>query len=157
MKKLCVVFLLFSSIAYASDGEKFTVEQINQINAGLSQLNCANKIIKDGAKETQVCDNYKWSPGISWLIATNQRKVQEIITQYNKIRNQAIANLPRKPDGTPTDESAAKFAVHDRELLDEKVSIELSHFNKTELDPMNLPPAVIAALMLIIDGGTDAK
>jgi len=130
---------------------KLTVEQVLQINAGLSQLNCGNKIIKDGAKETLVCEPYKWSAGVNWLIATNQRKTTEIAAQYGKVRNQAIANLPHKPDGSLTDEAAVKFTVQDREQLDVKTEISLDHFKRADLEPMNLPPSVIAALLPIID------
>lgn len=143
--------ILASSPTLAADPQKFTLEQVMQISVGLSQLNCGNRIIKDGAKETQVCDNYKWSAGLTWLIATNQRKTQDVVAQYSKVRNQAVANLVRKPDGTVTDEAAAKFAVQEREFLDETVSVELDHFKKSDLEPMNLQPSVIAALILIID------
>lgn len=148
---LVATCLVLSASSVFAEEQKITVEQVVQINAGLGQLNCGSKIIKDGAKETQVCDNYKWSPGLNWMIATNQRKAQDIVAQYNKVRNQAINNLARKADGTPTDEAAAKFAVQDREYLDEKVSVEFERFKKTDLEPMNLPPSVLSVLMLIID------
>jgi hypothetical protein len=155
MKKLFVLALLLASSASALAGDnepsKFTVEQVLQINAGLSQLNCGNKTIKDGAKETQICEAYKWSPGLTWMIATDQRKTLEIAAQYNKGRNQALASLVRKADGNPTEEAAAKFAVADRDALDVKFEIALDHFKRADLEPMNLPPSVITALLPIID------
>ncbi len=114
-------------------------------------MNCGNKIIKDGTKETQVCDSYKWSTGLAWQIASNQRKTLDIVNQYNKVRNQLIAALPRKNDGEPTSEASAKFTVQDRELQEQTTDVALDHFKRSDLEPMSLPPSVISALWPIID------
>lgn len=137
--------------APAADDKRLSVEDVVWINSALSQLNCGGKVIKDGTKETFICEPYKWSPGINWMIATNLRKAQEIATQYNRLRGQAVANLTRKPDGTPADDAQAKFAVDDRKMLDDKITIDLGRFKRGDLEPMNLPPSVIAGLLPIID------
>jgi hypothetical protein len=151
LKYLTVITALIFSPAWAADAEKLTVEQVLQINLALSQMNCGNKIIKDGGKESFVCEPYKWSTGLSWQIAGNQHKVLDTAAQYNKLRNQVIASLARKPDGEPTSEAAAKFAIQDREFQEQKVDIALDHFRRSDLEPMNLPPAVLSALWPIID------
>lgn len=155
MKKLCILAsFLLATPAFAADEQKLTVEQVIRINTALLSMNCGDRVIKDGAKESMICDPYKWSPGLNWLIATNQSKTQEIATRYGKLRNQAVAKVVRKPDGNPTEEAAAKFAVEDQEQLDIKIDIALWHFRGTDLEPMNLPPKVISGLLPIIDSET---
>lgn len=153
LKALAIALTIIATPAFAQQppSAEMTIEQVMQINAGLSQLNCVQRVIKDGAKETLVCDPYKWGIGASWLIASNLRRTQEIASQYTKLRNQALANLARKPDGDATNEAAAKFAVDDRGYLDVKVSIVLDHFKRSDLEPMNLPPSVITLLLPIIE------
>lgn len=156
MKRILIATLLGLALATtASAGDapapKLTVEQAVTINAALAQLNCGNKVIKDGTKETLVCEPYKWTPGMLWLIAGDAEKLKGLVTQYTTARNQMIASLARKPDGTPTEDAAAKFTALDREWLDKPADVTLDHFKRSDLEPMGLQPAIVSALMPIID------
>lgn len=153
MKLIVILALaLYSLPSLAAEApEKMTVEQVILINGALAQLNCAPKILHDGAKESSACEPFKLSAGLTWQIATNQRKTQEIVTQYNRVRQQAVASAPRKADGNLTDEAAAKLLADDRAALDVKLDIQIDHFKRADLEPLNLQPGIVSALLPIID------
>lgn len=152
MRFLFLMGFLFCSSAFADEKPKtLTVQQVISVNVATSKMSCGDRTLKDGAKETQVCEPYKWSPGLTWQIATVQQKTQEITSRYARVRNQTLAQQPRSPDGNLTQEAAVKFTLQDSELLDAQADVDIPHFKRTDLEPMNLPPAVIAALMPIID------
>lgn len=127
-----------------------TIEQVAIANAALGQLNCGNRTVKEAGGEKQICEAYKWSTSTTWDIATLQQRFAEVVTKYNKIRSEAIANLDRKPDGAPTEKAIADFNVRDRAMLDMDANVQIIKLKRSELEAMNLQPAVVAALMPII-------
>lgn len=152
MRKIfAVICLIFAAPAFAADVRPLTVDDALNINAALSQLNCGNRIIKDGAKESFVCEPYKWSAGMAWLIAGNQDKLKRVAAQYAAVRNQVVDGLSRDKDGKVTQEAEAKFAIMDGEWRAKDAGATLDRFKRSELEPMGLPPSVLAALMPIID------
>lgn len=138
-------------IEIAKDPTKLTVGQVLQIASALSQMNCGQKVLKDGAKESMGCEPYGWSPGIAWMIAGNLHKAQEVVQRYAKVRTEVLAAVPRKADGTIAPEDDTKFGVRDSALQDQDAMITLEHFKRGDLEPMKLPPNVLAGLWAITD------
>lgn len=140
-----------SSVPKADKLNTLTVDQVVQIAQGLSQLDCASKIIKDGAKETVACEPYKWSPGMVWQIATAQRKARDVVNDFQRLKDVEITKLPRKADGSIADEVQSQFSVKMRGLLDQDAKVVFDKFKRDQLEPMNLPPSVISLLLPIIE------
>lgn len=133
------------------DTKTITISQVLQISAGLSGMSCASRVLKDAGNEKMGCDPYAWSPGMSWRISENQNKTEGVIKRYYRLRNEALAALPRLPDGKVAGDVDAKFALRDGEMLEQESGIVLDHFKRSELEPMKLPPVVLNALWPIID------
>lgn len=138
-------------IEIAKDPSKLSVGQVIQISVALSKMNCGDKILKDGSKESIACVPYEWSPGLSWMISGNLHKSQEVALRYYKLRNEALAALPRKADGTIASDVDAKFGQYDSGMQDQDSGVTLEHFRRSDLEPMKLPPSVLAGLWPIID------
>lgn len=136
-----------------------TVGEAVALAGALGQLNCAYKIIKDGAKESDVCVPYDWhalygddrAVKLPWTIATYARAVAPIADTYRQQTNEALAALPRKADGTPSDAAQAQFQIDDQARLKQPANIELGHFKRADIEPLNLQPSLISALLPIID------
>lgn len=147
------VALSLAALVSASAAEPtITVNDVILINGALNRMNCAEKVIKDGQKETFICEPYKLSAGFAWSIATNLRKTADVVTQFQKVRNEAILKLDRKSDGDPTEAARAKFSLDERAWLDAPVTdVKFDRFKKADVEPLNLAPSVISALLPIID------
>lgn len=153
------IFLVLIIVAGARSAEPMptkplTVGQIITIGNVLMRISCQDKVIKDGAKESFVCEPYsadKLKPGLSWQIAGNLSKATEITSRFQRAHNQALIGQARKPDGALTDEAQSAMAAHDAGLLEMEEKIDFERFKRAEIEPLNLPPAIISALMPIID------
>lgn len=150
MKYLFLVAALLTAPASAFAGD-LTVEQTVMIERALVQMSCASRIIKDGGNEKMVCDPIKWTPGLSWQIATVQQRIHVVTAQYNRIHDEALSHLERKPDGDFTAAAMAAFAVQDRGFLDQKADVDLPKFKRADIEDKGLQPWIIAALMPIIE------
>jgi hypothetical protein len=131
-----------------------SVRQALEVAGALGQMNCATRTIKDGAKESLICEPYptdKLKVGLAWQIAQNQAKVNAVVQTYQKERNRLLSLADRKSDGNLTDKASARFLTEDAELLDASSGVTLDRFKKVEIEPLNLQPGVIAALLPIID------
>jgi len=164
-KTLLIALLLIPALAAANDVPSpspnisvpadpktgLTIGQVRQVATGLAQLDCAPHLIKDGAKESMACVPNDWSPGISWLISGNSHKCEDVIKRYYKWRNEQIAKLPRKSDGSVTADAEASFALQDGDYLNLDSGITLQHFKKSDLEGKKIPPSVLENLWTIID------
>lgn len=128
-----------------------TIGQVLQVSTGLAGMNCASRVLKDAGNEKMGCDPYPWSVGMGWKISGNQHLTEDPIKRYYRLRNEALAALPRLPDGKVAGDVDAKFALRDGEMLEQNSGIVLDRFKRSELEPMKLPPAVLNALWSIID------
>ncbi len=131
-----------------------SVRQAIDMSGAFAQMNCATKIISDGAKQSLVCEPYstdKLKIGLAWQVAQSQAKIRQVVETYQKERNRLLSLAERKPDGNLTDKASAKFLTEDAELLDASSGVVLPHFKKSEIEPLNLQPGIIAALLPIID------
>lgn len=138
-------------VAKSDKAKALTVDEVLLIAQGLSQLDCGNKAVKDGTKESVICEPYKWPMAMVWQIATAQRQAREVVTEFNRLRDVEVSKLPRKADGTISDEAQAQFAVKMRSLLDAAARTHIDKFKRSELEPMSLPPSVISLLLPIIE------
>lgn len=148
------VWWSLAGFAQAQTAGDLTVDQVIRIHAAVQQMNCRGTVIKDGAKESFACVPYSsdvLKPGLVWLIADVQTKAAMVRVQHDRALAIMRASLARRPDGNPTDEAAAKFEVQLNELLEKPAGVTLPHFKRAELEPLNLAPAVISALMPIVD------
>ncbi len=130
---------------------KMPVDQIVQIAVGLSQMQCGNKLVRESGGEKIVCKPYDWSAAMAWQIARNLKKARDVALDYDRMAEQARANAQRDKDGNLTDKGAADVALALRARSDAQIGIDLERFNRGDLEPMNLPPAVISALLPIIN------
>jgi hypothetical protein len=131
-----------------------SVRQVLEIAGALAQMNCASRVIKDGAKESLVCEPYptdRLKVGLAWQIAQNQAKLKQVIETYQKERNRLLSLADRKPDGNLTEKASAQFLTEDADLLDASSGIVLDRLKKDEIEKLNLQPGVIAALLPIVD------
>src|SRR4051794_6256915 len=114
MRSIIVSSLLIGlgSSALAADekpvGRTFTVNEIVAISGAVQRFNptCQNRVIKDGPKESFVCDPLpvdKQKPGIVWQLAEVQSKTAQVLMQFQLSHNRIVATLPRKADGNLTE------------------------------------------------------
>jgi hypothetical protein len=153
MLKYLLPLCLLVTIAHADDAAKpktLTVRDAVQISNGLANMSCASRVLKDAGNEKMGCDPYQWSPGMSWRISDYQHRVEDVARRYYRLRNEALAALPRT-DGKLSGDDEAKFALRDADILDQDAGLTLEPFKRSELEPMKLPPAVLAALWSIIE------
>jgi hypothetical protein len=153
--------LLLISSAWAQDakptGPGLTIRQAIEINAALGQMNCETKLLHDGAKETSACIPYppdKLKAGLAWAIAKNQRRVTIVLQDYQREVNRFLTTLRHKQNGDLVDEDNVAFQNYQAELLSKPAFTgepPLDHFKKAEIEPLNLQPSIIAALLPIID------
>ncbi len=131
-----------------------SVRQALEVAGALGQMNCEPKLISDGAKQTMACPPFgtdRLKVGLAWQIAQNQAKIKQVVETYQKERNRLLSLAERKPDGNLTEKASAKFLTEDAELLDASSGITVDRFKKAEIEPLNLQPGIIAALLPIID------
>lgn len=147
MRFVFAILLLLPAQALAAD---LSVDQVINIGNALS-VSCGNRLTKDGAKETVICEPYKWTPGVTWLIARNIQKTQEVAKQFDRMREAAISKAPRKEDGTITEKALADLNVTIRGWLDAPAKVDLETLKRSDLEDKNLPPPVISALLPIIE------
>lgn len=146
------VLLCAASLPAAADVDGLTVQDVVMINNALSQMNCAPTIIRDGAKETQVCVPYKISAGLTWAIAANKRRAEGVIAIYDKVRNEAVVAAEKKPDGELTPGALAQFNLDDRKWREAPAGVKLLPLPRAEIEAMNLQPSILSALIPIIPG-----
>lgn len=135
----------------ATAAEKLPVDQVLQIAVSLSQLQCGNKMVKEGGAEKIVCEPYKWPADLSWRIARNLRKARDVASDYDRMLEQERSKMARDKDGQPTEKASAELTVTMRARLDSQINVDFERFTRAELEPMNLPPNVISALLPIIE------
>lgn len=157
MKALVSVaaILLLTSVppVYAGD---LSVGQVMAIHSALTQMNCQNKVIKDGAKESTTCEVFAYvtdagKSGLVWQIAENQSKAAAVRQKFEVAHNKMLAALPRKPDGNLTDESLAKITAADTDWAEQPADVEFKKFRRSEIEAIKLQPAIISALLPIIE------
>jgi len=151
MSRLFSAVILLSVLSLPAQAADFTVDQVIGIGNALAGLNCGNRVVKDGAKESVICEPYKWTPGVSWVIARNLNKAQEVARQFDRMRETEIAKLRRKEDGAPREDAIAALNVLIRGWLDASIKIDLEKLKQSDLEPMNIPPQVIAPLLPIVE------
>lgn len=150
MRRIASFFLaiLFSSPAFAGD---FTVDQAIQVGTALSQLTCGNRVVKDGAKESVICDPYKWSPGVSWVIARNLNKAQDVMRQFDRMRELEITKVKRREDGGIKDDALAALNVTIRGWLDAPSKADFEKLKPSDLEDKNIAPQILSALLPIVE------
>ena len=151
MKMIAVAIALCLGAQGARAADAFTVDEAIGIAGALNLLTCGNRVVKDGAKETVICDPYKWSPGVAWVIARNISRAQEAAKQFDRMREAAIAKMARKEDGSPREDSVAALNVTIRGWLDTPAKIELEKLKRSDLEDKNIPPPVLSVLLPIIE------
>lgn len=152
LKYAVAALCLLATPAYAQEPQSLTVDEVMGISGALNELNhlCNNKVITDGAKQSVFCEPVKMSAALTWLIAGDMRKVKPVIEQYTTVRNAAVAALPRKADGQVSEDVLAKFAGDDAQWRAAPADVKLDRIPKAALEPLNLSPAILAALWPII-------
>src|SRR6266851_2247208 len=133
MRRLLFAVAILASFIMSAQAEKLTVGQVALIHTALSQMVC-----KDEKKETTACVPLD-KTGLVWQIAANQAKAAEVVNRLQNLHNQYLVGLPRKPDGTLTDDALARIAVKDAELFEQEAKIELEPFKRVDLEPFKLP------------------
>lgn len=158
MKRLALLFALVASPALAQQPipvpSALSVREAIAIANALTQMNCAQRVIKDGAKESFVCEPYgtdKLKVGLAWQIAKSQSRLGPIVRTYQSERNRMLGAAERKPDGNLTEKAQAKFLADEAEMLDASSGVTLDHFKREEIERLNLEPSAIADLLPIID------
>lgn len=140
----------------ADDNNKprtLTVTDVIKIASATAQMNCRQRVIKDGAKETFVCEPYpsdKLRPALAWQIADIQSKVAPVVATYQRAHNQLLNGKARKPDGNLTDEAQVEVLEADAELLAQPTDLVLPRLKRADIEALDLSPATIAGLWPIV-------
>lgn len=151
-----VIFLLLSASSFAAAGEKppLTVQDVISIHNAAQVMSCVHRVLRDGGKETLFCEPFgpdKLKTSLAWQIAELQSSAAPVVQKYQRARNLMLASYSRRPDGTLTQEEQARFLAAEADLLDSPAGVDLPRFKRSDIEPLNLAPPILAAIMPLID------
>ena len=128
-----VIIGLFASVTAASaDPIPLTVTQMYQISVGIDQLNKgAPKIIKDGAKETQVTEQFAFSSGVRIALAIDAARITDALAAPQKEIKEATQAAMKDGKVAPEDQKALDAALE--KITNRKVDIDLIHITEQDL------------------------
>lgn len=132
---------------------KLSIEQMIQINGGLAALDGYQKIIKDGERERVAQELYKLGGGLRLSIAKNKNKIEQILTAFQKARNDLVYQYGNGSASVPDDKAEA-FSRDERPMLEMEHDIDISAIDvdQLKLDENPIPGTVLSALMPILKG-----
>lgn len=156
MKLAIAVAALTMAVLPAHAGEKLTISQCLEINAGLAALDHYDAVIRDGDKDRVVPKQYKLG-AVRITIALNMAALRSVVEATEKARRGIIDEIT---GGKMPDVGSAEFKEADakfRAVTESLCNITPGRIRVADLklgdgpDENAIPPSALAGLAPILD------
>ena len=147
-----LLFVLMVGSAQAQSKKELSFAEVQQVATGLSQLNSYTRIVKDGGQEKAVSQPYRFSVGVTVMIAQDVVALRPALQASTDAHDALVRQYANGGNAVPADK-AADFVKDANELLKKPsgVSLPTMKLSDLQLDTNPIEPATLVLLDPILE------